>query len=234
MLLFDFAQACNRHRKRCVHGAITLSFLPLAALGIRTATNRLGPNPYETLMAESGLWSMILLIVTLLITPLRRWLTWLCQGCRAPYGKRLADWNFLILCRKSIGNACLCYAVIHALVYLHFDLLWFWRELWLDVRERPFIAAGVVTLLGLLLLGLSSPKAVQKRLGRHWRRLHRSIYVIAVLAVVHTLLEAKPTDLQPWWYAALIAVLLLHRLLVSVYTKLRNIADDGMPASRRS
>jgi len=206
--------------------------LPVVILGYRYQANSLGINPFSTLMESSGFWSMLFLLITLGITPVRRWLSWIAIGLTLSYGKRLADWNLLIKIRRMLGLWCFFYTCLHLYFFLDFELAWSVDDLVDSLSEQPFILAGVVTWLMLLLLALTSPMAVRSRMGRHWRRLHRLMYVLPLTAIIHLFLEAKPTDYSPNFYMVAIILFLGHRLVVSQVKRLKRANDTGLEVRR--
>ena len=96
--------------------------LPACALVYRCVSHDLGPNPLALLLHTTGRSALVLLTITLTITPLRRWLTRLSALTHRRYGKRLADWNWLVRMRRMLGLWCFVYALMHAWIYAQFDL----------------------------------------------------------------------------------------------------------------
>lgn len=222
----------NQHEGLFRLGVFIASVIPGAVLAYQYVFDQLGINPFAKLIEDSGFWAVFFMLVTLGVTPVRRWLTWLSKAIKAGYGKRLADWNFLIKSRRQLGLWCLFYASVHFWVYMHFELDWWWEDLLFDIKERPFIAIGIGTWVCLVLLGITSPDGVRRAMGKRWRQLHRLMYVLSVAGVIHIFLEAKPNDYSPYWYIAIASVLLLHRILVNQYKGFRRKDDTGMPSYR--
>lgn len=221
------------YRKWWLRSVLIASLLPALILLYKYQTNALGFNPYATLIETTGIWSIAFLLLTLLVTPLRRWLCWFCNFRKYPYGKRLSDWNYLILSRKMLGNYTFFYATIHCVIYLHLDMDWDWQEVLYDIKTRHFLTLGLIGWLALIPLAATSFKAAQKKLGKYWRKLHRLTYVIAIVGVCHIWLEAKPTDYTPYVYTLAAGILLGHRLAVSAIRKWRRKDDTGMEVYRR-
>ncbi len=191
----------------------------------------LGINGLETLLHTSGFTALMLYMLTLAITPLRRVLSYAMILLRGGYGKRLGDWNWMVRLRRMLGVFCFMYALLHFLIYFYFELDLEFGELWLEIRERPFILAGMFALLLLLPLFLTSTDAAMRRLRKNWRRLHRLMYPIGVLIAVHYLWLSKPGVFDAYPYALIILLLLLFRLLA--HMKLIFVRDDdGMLAKR--
>lgn len=193
---------------------------------------KLGFNPFDALIGRTGYWAMFYLLLTLAITPLRRWLGFLCRSMQWLYGKRLADWNFLIKSRRMLGLFSCFYLCWHGSVYLHLELDWNPEWLWEDMQDRPFLLMGSLGLGISILLALTSPQWARRKLGKRWRRLHRSMYVLSILAALHVLLEAKVGENSAFYYSAIIVILLLHRLLVHYVNRWRRVEDNGLEAKR--
>lgn len=177
-----------------------LSLLPLARLVAYAGTDRLGANPVEFITRSTGTWALVMLCVTLAVTPLRR----------------LSGWNALVRLRRMLGLFAFFYASLHLAVFL-------WLEHWFDVAamlrdvlERPFVTVGFVAFLLLVPLAATSTQRMIRWLGSRWQALHRLVYLIAPLAVLHFWWhKAGKNDLgEPALYALLVATLLASRLPV--------------------
>jgi sulfoxide reductase heme-binding subunit YedZ len=201
---------------------------------MRATSNQLGANPLQALEQQTGKWTLILLIVTLSITPLRRSLSYLSMLLHSRYGKRLSDWNWVIRLRRMLGLHVFFYATLHIVVFLNFDISWDWALLSQEAREKPYLLAGSLCFLLLIPLAITTPVAAMRRLGKYWRRIHRSIYVVAMLAVLHFLWVAKSGDNRPWTYIGIVAFLLCYRLLAHFGWFIRKPMDDGMEVPDRS
>lgn len=176
----------------------TAAAAPLAWLIFRTFTGRLGVNPIETLTHFTGLTALIVLLVTLSITPLRR----------------LTGWNGLIKYRRLIGLWAFTYALLHFLVWGLFDHQFSLATITEDVVERPFITVGFTAFLILAALAITSPKAMVRRLGgKRWQQLHRLVYVAAGLGMLHYLWGVKVITAKPVAFAVALGVLLAARLV---------------------
>lgn len=157
----------------------------------------LGANPAEHIIRDFGDWALQLLLLTLLITPLRLWLG---VGGLLRFRRMLGLFAFAALC-------------LHILAYLGFDRFFIWDEIWADLLKRPFITLGMIGFLLLLVLALTSSRAMVLRLGGAlWTRVHRLIYPAAILAVVHYWLMVKRDVTEPLIYACLLFLLLAARL----------------------
>jgi sulfoxide reductase heme-binding subunit YedZ len=171
-----------------------LALVPLAWL----ATHRLGPNPIETITHTTGDWTLRFLVLTLAVTPLRK----------------LLGLPELIRYRRMLGLFAFFYGTLHFMTYLWLDKFFDAAEIIKDVGKRPFIAAGFTGFVLLIPLALTSTAASIRRLGgQRWRRLHRLVYVSALAGVAHYYWLVKSDIRGPLVYFALIAALLLWRIV---------------------
>lgn len=178
---------------------VLLSLVPFAYLCAGVYFNNLGPNPAEYLIRASGDLTLRFLCITLMITPLRI----------------LTQWPEWLLFRRSLGLLTFFYACIHALCYSLLDMSWAWDEIAQDIVKRPFIAVGVAGMLLLTALAATSFNAAVKALGaKRWRQLHRAVYGIAVLAILHFfwMRATKRNFDEVWLYAGILGVLLGFRV----------------------
>ncbi|HEX4918312.1 MAG TPA: protein-methionine-sulfoxide reductase heme-binding subunit MsrQ [Limnobacter sp.] len=185
--------------QRLRHLAWALCALPMVWLTVQAFTLNLGANPVETLEHETGGWALVLLLFSLGVTPVRR----------------LTGWNALAPLRRTLGLFAFSYACVHVLVYALLDRSLLWSELVLDLTKRPYVMLGAAAFMGLLVLAVTSPKRVVKKLGATaWRRMHMLVYAVATLAVAHfTWLKWDKNLLdRPAMYAAVLAVLLAWRI----------------------
>lgn len=158
----------------------------------------LGANPIELITRDLGTWALNFLLITLAVTPVRH----------------ATGWHWLIRLRRMLGLFSFFYAALHLLSYLWLDQFFDWSEIWLDILKRPFITVGMLAFMLLVPLALTSNNAMIKRLGgRAWQKLHRLAYLLSMLAVLHYIWLVKRDLTQPFIYAAILAVLLLNRLL---------------------
>lgn len=169
---------------------------PALWMGVGFFFDGLGANPVEALLHLAGRWALILLLLTLTVTPLRR----------------LTGWNRVIRVRRLLGLFSFAYASLHLLVYLGLDQGFAWDYLWEDVVERPFITVGLIAFLLLLPLAVTSTRRWIRRLGKNWQRLHRLAYVAAGLSVVHFYWKVKADTFWPLVAGGILAVLLLARV----------------------
>ncbi|HRD28711.1 MAG TPA: protein-methionine-sulfoxide reductase heme-binding subunit MsrQ [Caulobacter sp.] len=181
--------------------AVSLAcLLPLLWLGWRTYQGDLGANPIETLIRQLGVWGLRMLIVGLTITPLARIL-------KQPR---------LIRLRRPIGLFAFGYILLHLSTYIGVDQFFDWQAIWKDIVKRPFITIGMAAFLLLIPLAATSFNAAIRRLGPlNWRRLHRLIYLIVPMGVVHYYLLVKADHRPPLVYGAIVLLLLGWRAVVA-------------------
>ena len=151
-----------------------------------------GPDPGKVLVDNLGQGALILLLLTLCMTPLRR----------------LTGWGGWLAVRRQLGLWCFAYALLHLGGYLLFILGLRVDRLLHELAERPYIIVGAVALLALLPLALTSNRWSQRRLGRRWRQLHRLVYPILGLALLHMLWIVR-SDIGEWVVYALAGGMLL-------------------------
>lgn len=193
-----------------------LCLAPALWLAGEWLTQSLGIHPLNRLLHVTGTWALVMLTLTLAVTPVRRASVWLSQAVHARCGKRLSDWNWLVRLRRQWGLFVFFYACLHLSVYLAFDIgvaapsgLAALRD---DVLERPFILAGFIAFALLVPLAATSSQAAMRRLGRAWKPLHRLSYPVAVLALLHFWSQAKVGDWHALPYTGVLGGLLAWRL----------------------
>lgn len=173
-----------------------LCLLPLALLLWDGFHDALGANPIETITHRTGDWALRLLLVTLAVSPARR----------------LLSWGWALRLRRMLGLFAFFYASLHFLTWLVLDQFFDWEAILKDIAKRPYITVGFSAYVLLIPLAVTSTKGMMRRLGRRWVQLHRLVYLIAVLGVLHYLWLVKADYLQPVIYALVLAVLLGLRL----------------------
>lgn len=157
----------------------------------------LGPNPIETLLHTCGKTALNLLLLTLTVTPARI----------------LTGMTWLVSLRRMLGLYAFSYAALHFSVYVGLDRQpWNWAALRTDLLERPYITLGFTALMLMLPLAATSTAAMQRRLGRRWKTLHRLVYPIGALAVTHYWWQAKRDPYESLIYVAALGLLLGIRL----------------------
>jgi sulfoxide reductase heme-binding subunit YedZ len=174
---------------------------------VLTGTNveALGVDPKATLLHETGQTALEILLITLSITPIRR----------------LFKVNRVQIARRMLGVWAFTYALLHLTTYLVFDQLCYswstcdFRATWQDILKRPFIFVGQAAFLILLSLAVTSTSGWVRRLKKNWQRLHRLVYVAAVLAIVHFIWIQKSDIREPLWWGAYLLLLFGLRLYFS-------------------
>jgi sulfoxide reductase heme-binding subunit YedZ len=174
----------------------TLCLLPLGLFFLRAVEGSIGPNPVEALTHFTGDWTLRLLLVTLAITPVRR----------------LTGQPWLVRFRRMLGLFAFFYGCLHLMTYLWLDQFFDWNAILADVATRPYITTGFSAFVLMLPLAVTSTRSMVRRLGRHWRRLHRLVYVAGALGVVHYWWLVKADITEPALYASVLALILALRL----------------------
>ncbi|MGE5524620.1 MAG: sulfite oxidase heme-binding subunit YedZ [Rhodospirillaceae bacterium] len=184
-----------------------VALVPLVRLaaGVFYFPDWLGANPAEYITRTTGDWTLRFLLITLAVTPLRH----------------LTGWNWLLRLRRMLGLYAFFYALVHLSSYVAFDHVFDVGEIVRDIVKRPFITVGFATLVLLIPLALTSTDAMVRRLGaRRWLMLHRLVYFIAPLGVLHFWWMVKRDLTEPAIYAMMLTLLLGYR----VFRKTRQLA----------
>lgn len=185
-----------RRRRIAVKSVLWVACLaPAFSLGVAALTDGLGANPIEEVTHRTGWWALLLLTVTLAITPLRR----------------LAGKPGWVRYRRLLGLFAFFYATLHFLTYLVLDQFFGWSYIIEDIAERPFITVGFAAWSILLVLAVTSTTGWIRRLRRNWQRLHRLIYAAALAGGVHFLWKVKADGREPVIFLVAIVALLLLR-----------------------
>jgi len=158
----------------------------------------LGADPGKEIMLFLGKWTLLMLLATLSVTPLQD----LLKVKLVPF-------------RRMIGLFAFFYASLHLFAYVAFLLAFDFSELWAGVMKRPYITVGFLALLGMIPLAVTSTRGMQRKLGRNWKRLHRSIYLIAILAIIHFIWQTRSDFTEPLMYSAALALLMSLRVIKS-------------------
>jgi len=186
---------------------------PLALLLYRFWSDDLGANPISYVTNVLGDTTLRVLLASLAMTPLR-----LMFGI---------SWQMSF--RRLLGLFAFFYAVLHFTVWIAVDHFFAWPEMLADIRKRPYITVGFTALVLLMPLAATSTTRMVKRLGgRNWQRLHRLVYVTGILAILHFLWLAKKGRQEPFYYAAVLALLLGIRLwdLARATVRRRRVAAE--------
>ena len=193
----------NKQRIRVLKIVLfVLCLIPFASLvwrAFEVGGSDLGTNPIEKVQDTLGQWGLRLLLITLAVTPLRD----------------LLDAPWLVQLRRMLGLYVFFYVLMHFLTWFVLDQDMYWSGITTDIARRPFITIGFTALLLLIPLAITSTNAMMRRLGKRWKTLHRLIYVIAPLGVVHYYWQVKADVREPLIYAAILAALLGWRVYKS-------------------
>ena len=209
--------------------------IPMLTLAQRWNAGSLGPNPLEILTKITGHSALLLLLLSMTLTPLRRVLAFFSRNRHSIYGKRLSDWNTLIRLRRMIGLWSFFYAAAHLWIWMEFDIGWDWSEMIRTVGEKPYITAGMACMTILSLLAATSTNAAIRALRKNWKRLHRLVYIAAIAVALHYLWLSKiGHHFLPLIYAAFISLLLGYRVLSKFGVLLPLARDDGEEVPERS
>ena len=173
-----------------------LSLWPIISIGIDIFQNNLGANPVEFIERHFGKWTLIFLCLTLSMTPLRR-VTYI---------------NQWILYRRMLGLFTFFYASVHLLCYIGLDYQFAWIDIKNDIIKHRYVLVGFLGWLLLLPLAITSSDKMIRRLKANWKRLHRLIYLIAILGVLHFIWLVKKDITEPLIYAAIVLLLFTLRL----------------------
>lgn len=193
----------------------------------------LGSTPLTHLLQISGRSALVILIITLAITPLRRVSALIAAHIHLRHGKRMADWNWLVTLRRPLGLWSFSYASLHLWLYLAFDLGYDWQAGWEELWSKTYLLVGLVAWVLLVPLAATSTKRMMKRLGRHWVRLHAMVYLIAALVMLHFWMLAKHGTYAPLPDTLVLMCLLLYRATLKWGLLPRWDGDDGSASRPR-
>lgn len=185
-----------------------LALLPFLRLVYAVYQDALGANPLEFITRNTGDWALYFLCISLAITPLRK----------------ILEWHWLIRLRRMLGLYAFFYVSLHFLTFFWFDHFFDLSDMWRDVVKRPFITVGFVAFVLLLPLALTSNQWMIRQLGgKQWQLLHRLVYLIAPLGVLHYfwMKAGKNLLLQPLLFAALVSGLLGVRLYWRLQSRMK-------------
>ncbi len=181
---------------------------PAAWIGAGALLGWLGVNPIEKITHVTGLTGLILLLVTLGVTPTRR----------------VTHWNAVIQLRRPVGLFAFFYAFLHFSIWMVLDLGFQLSWIWEDIMERPYITVGFTGFALLVPLAITSTKGWIRRLGRRWTLLHRLVYLAATLGVIHFYWQVKADTRLPLLLGGILAVLLASRIPAWMEKKRRHQA----------
>ncbi|MHB8345787.1 MAG: protein-methionine-sulfoxide reductase heme-binding subunit MsrQ [Acidiferrobacterales bacterium] len=197
--------------KRAVLGAC---LMPLAALAMEALRRGLGANPIAAIEHSTGRWALVLLLVTLSVTPLRR----------------ITGLYWLLRFRRMLGLYAFAYACLHVLSYVVLDQFFDWTAIFRDIARLRFMTAGFVSFVLLIPLALTATNGMMRRLGaKRWQQLHRLVYVIAIGSVLHYIWLVKLDTTEPDIYATILALLLGFRVFEALGRRVRRAVADRTP-----
>ena len=173
--------------------------LPLLVMVWDIFAGQLGANPVESLTHTSGDWALRLLLVTLTVSPVRQ----------------LTGLGVILNFRRMLGLFAFFYAVLHFLIWIGLDQQFAWAYMLEDVFERPYITVGFAAFLMLVPLALTSNRFAMRRLGKRWKMLHKLVYPVAGLVILHYLWLAREDNQEPYIYGVILIGLLLFRTRLS-------------------
>ncbi|UVM55210.1 protein-methionine-sulfoxide reductase heme-binding subunit MsrQ [Pseudomonas sp. B21-012] len=176
------------------------------------AMEALGPDPGKILVDRLGLGALIFLLITLSMTPLQR----------------LTGWSGWIVSRRQLGLWCFAYIVLHLSAYMFFVLGLDWGQLGVELSKRPYIIVGMLGFVGLLILAVTSNRYSQRRLGARWKKLHKLVYVILGLGLLHFLWVVR-ADLKEWSIYAVIGLFLLALRIPALERRIPRLVTRKTP-----
>jgi len=168
------------------------SLIPLGLLALDAFRDALGANPIEVITRSTGIWTLIFLLITLSVTPLRKF----------------TGWQALIKFRRLFGLYAFFYASLHFTTYIWLDQFFALQDIVKDIARRPFITAGFASFVLLVPLAVTSTSGMIRRLGKRWQQLHRAVYLIAIGGVIHFFWLVKADTSRPLTYGAILTLLL--------------------------
>jgi len=175
---------------------------------------QVGANPLEFVTRTTGMLTLIFLLISLAVTPLRR----------------ITGLNWLVRFRRMLGLFAFFYGSLHLLTYVAFDRFFHFTTIPGDVLKRPFIAIGMTAFFLMLPLAITSTDKMVKRLGgKRWARLHKIVYLAGILGVLHYYMLVKSDVRLPLTFAFVLALLLGFRLFVKYYSAAPGISSSVIP-----
>ena len=194
--------------------------VPLGRLAWKAYNAALGANPIQVITWSTGTWTLVFLMLTLTVTPLRK----------------LTKQYWLIQYRRMLGLFAFFYGSLHFTTYIWLDQFFDWHSITKDVVKRPFITVGFTAFVLMLPLALTSSQRAIRWLGKRWQMLHRLIYAVAIAGVIHFIWLVKKDLRKPLIYAAILSVLLLYRVVVWGARRLsqERIENQRAPLLKRS
>ncbi|MDC0327032.1 sulfoxide reductase heme-binding subunit YedZ [Candidatus Pelagibacter sp.] len=177
-------------------GVFTLSLIPFLIITYKIFFNQLGPEPVKEITHHTGEWTLIFIIITLAMSPL----------------KKITKLNIWISFRRMLGLFVFFYATIHLMTYVVIDYRFDWQQIYNDVLKKKYIFIGFSAWFLLIPLAVTSSQKMTKLLKQNWKKLHRLIYLIAIFGALHYIWLSKTIFFKPLIFAVIIIVLLMFRL----------------------
>ncbi|HXC36589.1 MAG TPA: ferric reductase-like transmembrane domain-containing protein [Candidatus Acidoferrales bacterium] len=189
--------------------------VPAALLGWNALHHQLGANPVNFAILTTGMLTLVFLMLTLLVTPLRK----------------MTGWNWLIFARRTLGLYAFFYASLHFLIFFSLDRSFSIQSTLTEMVKRKYLIIGSIALLGMVPLAVTSTNAMVRRLGaKRWHALHRLVYVVAICGVIHYYMQVKADVRMPLAFAGVLTVLLGYRAVAGRAALLRPLPDrTAMP-----
>jgi sulfoxide reductase heme-binding subunit YedZ len=208
----------SRTRRRLAKVAVFLACLaPLAVLVADLFTRRLGAEPIRAAELRTGQWGLVFLVVTLAVTPLRRF----------------TGWNLLGGYRRMLGLFAFAYICLHFLIWLAVDQFFALAYIGKDIVKRPYITVGFASFLLMIPLVITSSSAMVRRLGKRWAQLHALVYVAALGGIVHFVWSVKADLGKPTTYGLIVVTLLLLRFVPrDIFGLVHGLKSSPAPTSR--
>ena len=177
-------------------GVFTLSLIPFLIITYKIFFNQLGPEPVKEITHHTGEWTLIFIIITLAMSPL----------------KKITKLNIWISFRRMLGLFVFFYATIHLMTYVVIDYRFDWQQIYNDVLKKKYIFIGFSAWLLLIPLAVTSSQKMTKLLKQNWKKLHRLIYLIAIFGALHYIWLSKTIFFKPLIFAVIIIILLMFRV----------------------
>ena len=177
-------------------GVFLLSLIPFLIIIYKIFFNQLGPEPVKEITHHTGEWTLIFIIITLAMSPL----------------KKITKLNIWISFRRMLGLFVFFYATIHLMTYVVIDYRFDWQQIYNDVLKKKYIFIGFSAWLLLIPLAVTSSQKMTKLLKQNWKKLHRLIYLIAIFGALHYIWLSKTIFFKPLIFAIIIIILLMFRL----------------------
>jgi methionine sulfoxide reductase heme-binding subunit len=191
-----------------------LAFLPLARLVWLGFNDDLGANPVEFVERSTGTWALVILLITLSMTPVRL----------------LTGQVWQVQLRRLLGLFMFFYACLHITTYLWLDYSFMWADIVKDIIKHPYVIVGFMAFLLTIPLAATSNNTMMRRLKANWKKLHQLVYLIAILGVLHFWWLVKKDVTEPFYYAAALAFLLGVRLYYKYKSKIQ-VVENISPQS---